>query len=258
MNRYLRTSRLGEVKKLDRSLYGGVSFGAEFCPGRLPTLEAVREARLVCAEKGVAFSLVTPLAREAQFDAVARWLLDGIAPGEEWTANDWGVLTFAHSQRLGNPCTAGRLLSRQRRDHRTAGLIAAAADEREAEDLRAGAWSDPEIFQLLRFYGVARVELDALPWGVARPASASGVGFSLCAPWVPVTLSPSCPWSENPLDCSAPCAGATPVRLENDEDPMPLWSCGNTLFLKAEKGEAESQAESLGADRFVWAETVPG
>lgn len=253
MLKILRATRLADLDALEGGGYAGVAFGAEFCACRLPELDDVAKARERCAELGISFSLMTPLTREAHFERVVRWLIQAADQGDEVSFNDLGLLHAFKTAAIRH--TAGRLLSRQRRDHRVAGMIDASPEDAAA--LRQSLWNDPETLASLAEMGVTRVELDALPWGAARPDLPPGMALTVCGPWAPVTLTPSCPWSTDPLDCPAPCAGASPVRQESDEDPAPLWSRGNTLFLKVEEDVA-AQAEALGADRLLWAESIPG
>lgn len=259
--RWLRASEPGELDLLESGRYDGAAFGAEFCHRRLPRARDVGEARARCRDRGLAFSLVTPVVREGAFDAVAGWLA-GLAAdlaGDEWVANDWGLLAWARAQGLPLRAVAGRLLGRQRRDARVLAMRRGAPAS-DADALRGSLWDDPKSCAWLQALGVERVELDLLLQGARRPALPPGMGLTLCAPWLPVTLSPSCPWSADPLACSGPCRGAEPVVLRNAEDPHPLWSRGNTLFHRVEgtAEEAGAAAGALGADRLVWAEALPG
>ncbi|MBI5014531.1 MAG: hypothetical protein HZB55_03455 [Deltaproteobacteria bacterium] len=259
MIRYLRATDPGELAALARGGYGGVELGAEFCHRRLPSVRQVREARNLCRSEGRAFSLVTPIVREGAFDAVAAWLAEVAAHlcGDEWVTNDWGLLAWALEQRLPLRPALGRLLGRQRRDARALAMQRAGSDE-EANALRGSLWDDPVTAGWVASLGVERVELDLLLQGTRRPSLPDGVFLSLCGPWLPVTLSPSCPWSADPLGCAGPCKGAEPVLLRTAEEPHPLWSRGNTLFVRRDDAPGAAEVESLGADRLVWAEDVPG
>ncbi len=244
---------------LDRGGYQGLAFGAEFCPRRLPPPAHVREALARCRDRGLGFSLVTPVVRQGAFDGVAAWLeglVSGLGDGE-WVANDWGLLAWARERGLPGAPVAGRLLGRQRRDPRLLGLLPSATPG-EAEALRGSAWDDPETSALLLGLGVRRVELDLLFQGVRRPSLPPGVALSLCGPWLPVTLTPSCAWSEDPLRCPRACADEAPLGQTTAEDPHPLWSRGNALFARLLDQPAARGVASLGADRLVWAEELPG
>lgn len=256
MRSFLRATCPEELAALEGGGFEGVAFGAEFCPARLPSVEEVAAARALCRERGLSFALVSPLVREAWFDRVADWLLCAREPGEEVIVNDLGLLAWLGARRDG-PVTAGRLLSRQRRDPRVAGMLDGAPPE-EAKALRGSLWDDPEVFCHFASYGVSRVELDALPWGASPPALPDGVWLSVCGPWAPVTLSPSCPWTPDPLRCARPCADAEPVRLENSQNPAPLWSRGLATFLRITKEELKREALRLGADRVVVSPGIPG
>lgn len=212
-----------------------------------------------CRGLGKGFSLVTPLVREGAFDPVTRWLatLAERIPGAEWVANDWGLLAWGRDAGLPLRPVAGRLLGRQRRGPRALDLLLRALPA-GASALRGSLWDAPEAAGLLRDLGVERVELDLLLQGVRRPMLPPGLHLSLCGPWVPVTLTPACPWSSDPLRCPTSCAGEEPVRLTNEENPNPLWSRGNALFLDLGSRPSERVLAALGADRLVWAEAPPG
>ncbi len=186
------------------------------------------------------------------------WLRGAVerAPGAEVAFNDWGIWERARREGLDLTPVAGRLLSRQQRGPRALAMIPEVTVE-EARALRGSAWSDPAVCELLLELGAVRVELDLLLQGTDRPRLPQGLGLTVHGPWLPVTLSPSCPWTESPLGCDQPCRAHSPVRLENDEDPVPLWSAGNALFARFPYEPAPLVIASLGADRVVWAEEIP-
>ncbi len=258
MLRFLRATASEELRHLDAS-YGGVAFGAEFCTCRLPGAGEVEDAIALCASRKLAFTLVTPVVRQAVFADVARWL-EAFArrlPGAEWAANDWGLLEWARHRDLPLRPVAGRLLGRQRRGPRVLDLVRGAhALDRAA--LQGSAWDDPETAALLAEFGIARVELDLLLQGVRAPRLPEGVKVSLCGPWLPVTLSPSCPWTADPIHCPRPCREHPAAVLRNEENPVPLWSRGNALFVRCEGPPDEAALDRLGADRLVWSPEIPG
>jgi hypothetical protein len=186
--------------------------------------------------------------------------LEGFAeqiPGAECVCNDWGVLQWAASERLPLRLAAGRLLGRQRRGPRVLPLVGE-ADPAGVRALRSSAWNDPVNVELLLELGVTRIELDFLLQGTARPNLPQGVALSVCAPWIPVTVTPACDYSEAPPHCSRECQQHAAVRRENDQDPHSLWSRGNTLFAYSELNPPYQALTQLGADRLVWSEVLPG
>lgn len=260
MTLYLRATAKSELVALDAGTYEGLAFGAEFCARRLPTRAEVREAVALCAGRGLGFSLVTPLLRQAAFAGAARWL-SGLAAAcgpLECVFNDWGLLHWARAERLPLRPVAGRLLGHQRRDPRVLALQARARSPEEADARRGSLWDDPRSVAFAVSLGVERLELDWLPQGIRAPALTPSLGLSLCAPWLPVTWTPACPWTEEPVGCPACCAGETPVVLWNAEDPHPLWSRGNTLFAGNHRRPSPEQRGAVGADRLVWSEEIPG
>lgn len=248
-----------ELAPVERGAWGGIAFGAEFCHRLLPSVEEVLKAEALCRARDMGFSLVTPLVREGAFADVSRWLerLAAQLEGREWVASDWGLLLWAHERGLSLRPVAGRLLGRQRRGPRVLAMIASAA-EREVSALRGSVWDDLQTSILLQEFGVQRVELDFLLQGVRRPHLPPDVALSLCGPWIPVTLSPSCPWSRDPLHCPRPCLGHAAVRLRNEEDPHPLWSRGNATLARVPWPPPDPELTALGADRLVWAVEIPG
>ncbi len=258
MLRFLRATASDELRFLDAA-YGGVAFGAEFCACRLPALDEVRKATASCAARGVAFTLVTPVVRQAAFADVARWLEAAAAflAGGEWVANDWGLLEWARHRGLPLRPVAGRLLGRQRRGPRVLDLLRDAAPA-DRSALQGSAWDDGETAGLLAEFGIARVELDLLLQGVRVPKLPAGVQVSLCGPWLPVTLSPSCPWTADPIRCARPCRNHPAAVLRNEQNPVPLWSRGNALFVRLKGSPDEEALARLGADRLVWSPEIPG
>jgi len=255
----LRATEAGELAGLNPVAHAGLAYGAEFCAERLPRTEQVLEAAARCADQGLEFTLVTPVLREGALDRVTAWLTD-LAPRlarAEWVANDWGLLAWARREGLPLRAVAGRLLGRQRRDPRVLQMVCSASP-RDAQALRGSAWDDPEAASLLTEFRVVRVELDLLLQGVRFPSLPPGVALSLCAPWIPVTLSPSCPWAGQGPGCGRECRQSEAVRLQDEELDRPLFSHGNTLFARSDDLPAPWALVRLGVDRLVWSRAIPG
>jgi len=256
---HLRVTEPADLDALDPLVYEGLAYGAEFCPERLPRADQVLEAQARCTDAGISFTLVTPVLRQGAFDRVATWLTE-LAPrlGQtEWVVNDWGLLTWARHQGLPFRPVAGRLLGRQRRDPRMLEMVRCASP-RDADGFRGSAWDDAQTRSLLTEYGIVRVELDLLLQGVRFPPLPEGVALSVCAPWIPVTLSPSCPWAGPGPGCGRECRQNPPVQLRDAETDRPLFSHGNTLFARSDDLPAPGALVKLGVTRLVWAEQIPG
>jgi hypothetical protein len=258
--RFLLASTLDELGALDEGGYSGVNFGAEFCPLRLPAGDEVRKARALCRERGLSFSLVTPLTRQAHFPLVGSWLTELLEEGEEWVASDWGVLNFANGRGLENPVTAGRLLSRQRRDSRSLEMTAGAS-EGEVRAIAGSLWDDEVSVKLALKLGVTRFELDPVFQGVHRPSIPEMAKVSISAPWFPATVALACPYSEKALKdtsgCGRICRKFPPATVTNLQRPEPLHSSGNALFFLCDEAHAVECVAAAGADRLVWAKRIP-
>lgn len=256
---YLRASTEAEAERVGADQYNGLCFGAEFCGRRLPSPSEVSRVSSLCKELGKNFSLVSPVLREGAFDHARSWLerVAAVAQGSECSINDWGLLLWMQKEQLPLRLVAGRLLGRQRRGPRTVQLILSATPE-EAACLKGSVWDDPEVSSLLTDMGLQRIEIDVLLQGARRPVLPPGVSISLCGPWLPATLAPACPWTENPLLCPAKCLEQPEAKLLNDNDPHPLWSRGGAVFVNYGPMPGATLAASLGADRIVWSEEIPG
>ncbi len=257
MKRYLRVTEIAGLDGFHKSKGGwdGLYYGAEFCPRLLPDIDQVVRVQKECEARGIDFVLVTPLVRQGEFDRVWKWFASIHEPGLQWVANDWGMVVKGAEEGIGANMTAGRVMGRQRRGPRVGEMLAAGG----GEELRQSVWDDPATLELVKNLGAVRIELDALEWGGARPPLPPGMELALCGPWIPVTTSPSCPWAPgDPLECDGYCVGKSPVRLENDENPEPLWSKGNTLWARVDEDKVMAQAVELGADRLIWAEGITG
>ncbi len=217
------------------------------------------EAAGLCRSQGAGLQLVTPAVREGTADAAWAWLVAALesSPGAEVTFNDWGLWARAREAGLPLRGVAGRLLSRQRRGPRVAAMLDSASAS-GAEELRASLWDGPVGLALLSEHGAVGVELDLTPAGIQVPDLPEGVTLRVHAPWVPVTVSLACPWTEDPVRCGRPCLDHPEARLRNEEEPTPLWSRGNALFLRRDDEPTARYLVRLGADRLLWSPEIPG
>ncbi len=258
MKRFFRISTLAELKKTSVSGWDGILFGAEFCASRLPSHSDILEARARCENEGILFRAVSPVARERDFGLVAAWLAKAVGPGGTWTANDYGILRWAARELKGTFPHAGRLLSRQQRDPRV-GTMLEGMDEEEKTALSGSLWDEPANLGDLEDLNVCGVELDAVEWGMVRPPLPKNFELSVHAPYALVSWSPACFFGPGLLGpCAAPCSRAVPVRMENEEDPHPLWTRGNAIFSRTGEEESLREAGRVGADNLVWSPYIPG
>ncbi|PLX42486.1 MAG: hypothetical protein C0608_02340 [Deltaproteobacteria bacterium] len=260
MDSLLRVTSLEELEGAVLEGYSGVLFGVEFCPHLLPHPDDVAIARKKLRSLDMTLTLVTPLVREAHFDFVCEWLRRSIAEGEEWVANDWGLMKRMREEGLRNPVTAGRLLSRQRRGPRVLDMIEA-ADINQKRALRANIWGDPAILELGARLGMRGVEVDATLQGVEPFTMPKDFILTVCGPYIPVTLAIACPWNiegaTNPKRCHRPCRRHSPVIMENQENPSRIYAGSNAQFIKVEAAYVYRLAEALGAGWIAWSESMP-
>lgn len=231
-----------------------MAFGAEFCDVCFPAGREVREAKKWAEAEGLTFSLVTPLLREGSLDRAAQWLDDlrEFSAGWECVFNDWGLLHWALEHRTDLRFVAGRILGYRRGDDETGGR----GDGAGMEPLGGSAWDDPQALASLRDLGVVRVEMDLLPDGDRRPSLPPGVSLSLCAPWIPVSLSRPSETEDLPHGPGA-CVCRPADFLEDPQSPEKLYSRGTATFVRVASEPSYPSLKALGADRLVWAERLP-
>ena len=260
MESLLRVSSLEELERCVLEGYSGVLFGVEFCPHLLPHPDDVAIVRQKLRALDMTLTLVTPVVREAHFEVVCDWLTSSIADGEEWVANDWGLMKRMREEGLNNPVTAGRLLSRQRRGPRVLDMMAA-ADIYQKRALRANIWGDPAIVELGAKLGMRGVEVDATLQGVEPFTMPKDFILTVCGPHIPVTLAIACPWNiegaTRPERCHRPCRRHSTVIMENAENSARIYVGSNAQFIKVEAPYVYRLAEELGAGWIAWSETLP-
>lgn len=258
MKRFLRVTDLTELLGASKDGYEGVYFGSEFCAARLPPADETGRARELCRELNLSFTPVTPITRERDLEDVLQWLARAADGEGEYVANDYGILELAGKEWPGLRPHAGRMLSRQQRGPRMAGLVKG-ADQRAASALKGSLWDDPGVLDDLLNLGVKAVELDAVPWGIGRPELPPGMELTVHAPYAVVTWSPVCFFGPGFLGkCARECVSSCAVRMENDEDPATLWTKGNAVFIRLSDEDAERTAIEAEPAGLVWSPHIPG
>lgn len=258
MKRFLRITDYGELTRADTGGFDGIYFGSEFCAARLPSTSETQAARKFCRDRNLLFIAVTPITRERDFGCVMTWLAQSTGGEGECVANDLGILERVAADLPGLVPHAGRMLSRQQRGPRMAGLINEAGEE-EAAALMGSLWDEQDYLKDLQNLGVRGVELDAVPWGMGAPLLPEGMELAVHAPYAVVTWSPVCFFGPGFLgQCGRECVSSSAVRMENGEDPTPLWMKGNAVFMRLEDEDAVRAAEAAKPDRLVWSPFIPG
>ncbi|MFC1482220.1 hypothetical protein ACFL51_00280 [Myxococcota bacterium] len=148
---------------MERAVSCGVDrvyFGAETCERMLPDTQQLRAALCVAESNERAFTFVTPFLTDGGLDRVLG-LLPDLPPNTEVVCNDWGTLLAVRERSL-TP-VLGRLLNRVLRgfenEARPPGFW------RSHRTLTRTNLDQHRTIELLREYGVTRVELDRVPQG---------------------------------------------------------------------------------------------
>lgn len=118
----LKASRF--FNSLDQSLLNLISkqgfdrlyFGSESCENCLPTVEAILRAEKIAKNKGLSFTLVTPICTEKGLDYLSNKILPAInKKGMEISCNDFGVLHFLTKLPFRGTIALGRLLAKSKK-----------------------------------------------------------------------------------------------------------------------------------------------
>jgi len=175
--------------------YERLYFGHEFCPWLLPGPRRLERVRQAAADRGLAFTLVTPHLGEPGLEPL-RKLAAVLAPGEgdEVVVNDAGLFELLAGGRWEGALAAGRLLTRQRRGAGWKGSLPSGAGD--ARYLRGSSLDSPHFVDLLRDrYGVKRFEIDNLIQGVEVGELPDDVHLSVHYPYLFLTATTLCPWT---------------------------------------------------------------
>ena len=231
-------------------------FGHEFCQKLLPTLPALAHVADVCRARQVGLTLVTPPITQpglAPVEELLAWL-EAQNASYEVVVNDWGVLHLLARRHPRLEPVLGRLMSKQHRDPRIVRLstgdaaptavdgrlvLDVALPEAAAAFYRATPLSAPRTQNVLRAFGVRRVELDNPLHGFDYRPVGNGVA-SLYVPFGVVATSRRCtsdprrvsdPFTDRVSRCERGCRHiAYELRAEHIAEP--LYRRGNTLFFR--------------------------
>jgi hypothetical protein len=237
--------------------------GSSTCAQRLPGTDALREALEHAAAHGWGAELSTPTLTD---DELPRALagIETLAAGPVVASvviNDLGLLRRLSGRRdVG--LVAGRLLHRQQRDPRLAGV--------RPEQLGSASWpvswglgsaASPSWLRWLLSTGIERLEMDLPPVGDLPDLRALPTPVSLHLPWSLVATGRRCRDVElEPDRCSAPC------RLGGREASLALpgpaggearlLQCGKAEWSRIQPARMEAARDWLagerGPDRVIW------
>jgi hypothetical protein len=244
--------------------YSRLYFGNEFCQRLVPPADELQEALRLAAEKGMAFTFLTPYVTNqglAKIDDLLA-LLSGTLAECEVVFNDWGVFTLLQDYDGSLKPVMGRLLNKMKRGPRLMKLLDMLPRETLSyyKDCNLGV---PAFSRFLKTRGIERVELDNVLQGLEVDLGDQGLKASLYVPYAYVTTTRYCtaiachePEKEDEVGIS-PCAKECrqqAFRLTHPVMPTPLVSKGNTKFIKNDK---LPELGTNNIDRLVYEPNIP-
>jgi hypothetical protein len=162
-------------------------FGTEFCENLLPTAAALE----AFARTGEPLTMLTPYVSDRGI-ADLRKLFALLPAGSEVVFADWGVLHVLRREFPRLVPVQGRLLNKSLRDPRVTNLYAIEGTSNPTLDaMRASNLGNESYRNLLRRFGVERVEMDQLPQGTTREVDGS-LKAHVYAPFGFIATSRSC------------------------------------------------------------------
>lgn len=233
--------------------YQRLYFGAEFCSWAFPPRAQIEQALQASRERGLSFTLVTPVLREESLGELRQLFLalqNQLRAGDELVISDFGALELVRELLPQVIVVLGRSLSGQKRGPRIEGLPLSAE---ALTYFRQGRWYNAEAVRLLAELGIVRVELDNLLQGLEPlPAALQG---TLHTPYALVTSSRNCPFhaDKSGQRCSVSCGEV--FRLTTAQTPHALLQAGNSQFL--ELAVLPAELPLLGIDRLVFHPQLP-
>ncbi len=246
---------LSLLLKSDLSNFDRVYFGHETCDRRLPSLDELGKAKELCIRNSLQFSLVSPFCTGEGIKKLVP-LLKSLSQGDEVIVNDFGSLKLAHENSKAE-IVCGRLLNKQYRDPVIASF--GRAPSQLKQHLKASHASSSLFRELMKKFGVKRVELDNLLQGIGTNLAGSGLNASLYHPFVFIAATRFCLSANCDKLSFAKKIGIFPCgkeclkysfRLESEQFKIPLYLFGNALFF--ENKELPKNLRKLGIDRLVF------
>lgn len=248
-------------------------FGNEFCQCLIPSLKDLKIVLSTAFKKDLSFSLVTPFVTDGGMKRLIplfNFFSDNVSPVEV-IVNDWGVLHLMGEYPSLKP-VLGRLMNRMVRDPRIARYYTSAeALEKALKAIQQSSITALSYRNLLKDYGVNRVEFDNLYQGLDLNLKEMGLGGSLYIPYGYVTTGRICmigsfnsdsnAKSIPPNSCVGDCDRYLCELSSNCPPGTPgLFQKGNTVFFFQDEDtvvSALSGAKRLGIDRIIYQPEIP-
>ncbi|MCP4713772.1 MAG: hypothetical protein GY868_01540 [Deltaproteobacteria bacterium] len=241
-------------------------FGQEFCERLLPDEDDLQRMLDAAAQRGLAFTLVTPYVTNQGLEQVEKLLavLERQRPDAEVVFNDWGVLGLLRDEYSTLTPVLGRLLNKMKRGPRIVNIIDKVPQPTRNYFQRSSC-EVPSVVRYLKKNGIVRVEFDNLLQGLKLNDADDGIHKSLYLPYAFVSTTRFCLTANCDRDdsgrervgifsCGRECAKYT-FELENPVMRVPLIRRGNTLFFCNE--EIPDVVAQRQVDRIVIEPEIP-
>ncbi|MCX8043268.1 MAG: hypothetical protein N3B18_03990 [Desulfobacterota bacterium] len=242
--------------------YQRVYFGDEFCERLLPSPPILKDIMDQVAERGCAFTLVTPYVTQTGLAAVEK-LLDILPTGTEVVFNDWGVFRVMKNRYPHLKPVLGRLMTKIKRGPRIMNFLDRLPPD-ALRHLRSTNLGVPHYVRFLLEQGIERAELDNPLHGLDISDVPQELHLSLHIPFVYVTTTRFCLVAncDNPekkgfigvFPCGKECRTYT-FYLDNAVMTTLLIRRGNTIFYK--NTTVPDQLKTSPIDRVIISPEIP-
>ncbi len=238
-----------------------VYYGTEFCQTLLPNPNALDEAYKTSTKEGLGFTFVTPSVNDKglrKLEVLFAFLAKQNA-GIEVVVNDWGVLRLLSQDNSHLKPVFGRLMNKMLRDPRvTPRYKTEDAPEEALLALQQSGITSSHYHQLLKSFGIDRIELDNLYQEIEIDFKAMSLRPSIYVPYGYVTTGRVCMFGalnqpkEKKFTSSTVCRKecrkyiATMVDSSYQINGRRLLYTGNTIFYQ--------QDEKMIEKALIWAE----
>ena len=170
--------------------------GDEFCVNLLPDIHDMKTLNNMIPDSDLHFTLVTPPLTDQELNDLLpvadRFFSQFNQP--ECVVNDWGFLEYTRNNYPDVKISAGRLLNKAFKDPRKLDSgRPPQADSSRLEDLFGSCtFEHPDAPEMLRYFGIERVETDLPPYGAGKVKHPGNLGLSIYFPYGVVTMGRFC------------------------------------------------------------------